>query len=154
MFLIALASHHNMATTISVRIATSLFTVAVICACAFSAFPVDGSSLSSASDDPSIAVADDYRGRDAAAYASRLRQLHLMPGIRHGGFAKLVPVIDRKLIVDDKRDDSSSAFDVDYGWGGGRFGKRRNSDSLGLAGRFGRSVSGGYEFDSSDDVKN
>jgi len=30
---------------------------------------------------------------------------------------------------------------VDYGWGGGRFGKRRGmADRLGLAGRFGRSV--------------
>ena len=29
-----------------------------------------------------------------------------------------------------------AAWDMDYGWGGGRFGKRR--DSLGLAGRFGR----------------
>jgi hypothetical protein len=30
--------------------------------------------------------------------------------------------------------------DVDYGWGGGRFGKRRTGDALGIAGRFGRSV--------------
>jgi len=31
-----------------------------------------------------------------------------------------------------------AAWDMDYGWGGGRFGKRM--DSLGIAGRFGRSV--------------
>lgn len=31
-----------------------------------------------------------------------------------------------------------SSLDMDYGWGGGRFGKRM--DSLGIAGRFGRSV--------------
>ena len=30
-----------------------------------------------------------------------------------------------------------AALDVDYGWGGGRFGKRRMSDRLGIAGRFG-----------------
>jgi len=33
-----------------------------------------------------------------------------------------------------------AAWDMDYGWGGGRFGKRM--DSLGMAGRFGRSVEG------------
>jgi len=33
-----------------------------------------------------------------------------------------------------------AALDVDYGWGGGRFGKRRMGDRLGIAGRFGRSV--------------
>jgi len=33
-----------------------------------------------------------------------------------------------------------AALDVDYGWGGGRFGKRRMADRLGIAGRFGRSV--------------
>ena len=33
-----------------------------------------------------------------------------------------------------------TALDVDYGWGGGRFGKRRMVDRLGIAGRFGRSV--------------
>jgi len=32
-----------------------------------------------------------------------------------------------------------AAWDMDYGWGGGRFGKRR-PDLLGMAGRFGRSV--------------
>jgi len=37
----------------------------------------------------------------------------------------------------DKRE---AALDVDYGWGGGRFGKRRMADRLGIAGRFGRSV--------------
>lgn len=31
-----------------------------------------------------------------------------------------------------------ASWDMDYGWGGGRFGKRM--DSLGIAGRFGRSV--------------
>lgn len=31
-----------------------------------------------------------------------------------------------------------AAWDMDYGWGGGRFGKRM--DTLGIAGRFGRSV--------------
>lgn len=31
-----------------------------------------------------------------------------------------------------------TSWDMDYGWGGGRFGKRM--DSLGIAGRFGRSV--------------
>lgn len=35
-----------------------------------------------------------------------------------------------------------AALDVDYGWGGGRFGKRRMADRLGIAGRFGRSVDG------------
>ena len=33
-----------------------------------------------------------------------------------------------------------AALDVDYGWGGGRFGKRRMADRLGIGGRFGRSV--------------
>lgn len=33
---------------------------------------------------------------------------------------------------------SGAAWDMDYGWGGGRFGKRR--DRLSLAGRFGRSI--------------
>jgi len=33
-----------------------------------------------------------------------------------------------------------AALDVDYGWGGGRFGKRRMADRLGMGGRFGRSV--------------
>lgn len=33
-----------------------------------------------------------------------------------------------------------AALDADYGWGGGRFGKRRMADRLGIAGRFGRSV--------------
>ena len=35
------------------------------------------------------------------------------------------------------------AWDMDYGWGGGRFGKRdsdKRYDSFGLGGRFGRSV--------------
>jgi len=36
-----------------------------------------------------------------------------------------------------------AAWDMDYGWGGGRFGKRM--DSLGIAGRFGRSVNGRSE---------
>jgi len=31
-----------------------------------------------------------------------------------------------------------AAWDMDYGWGGGRFGKRM--DTLGIGGRFGRSV--------------
>lgn len=31
-----------------------------------------------------------------------------------------------------------ASLDMDYGWGGGRFGKRM--DNLGIAGRFGRSV--------------
>lgn len=31
-----------------------------------------------------------------------------------------------------------ASLDMDYGWGGGRFGKRM--DTLGIAGRFGRSV--------------
>jgi len=42
---------------------------------------------------------------------------------------------DEVLREDNKRE---AAWDMDYGWGGGRFGKRM--DSLGIAGRFGRSV--------------
>jgi len=42
---------------------------------------------------------------------------------------------DGSLKGDDQK--REAAWDMDYGWGGGRFGKR---DSLGFAGRFGRSV--------------
>lgn len=39
---------------------------------------------------------------------------------------------------EQEKRDNQAAWDMDYGWGGGRFGKRM--DSLGIAGRFGRSV--------------
>lgn len=42
---------------------------------------------------------------------------------------------DGGSLADQKRE---ASWDMDYGWGGGRFGKRM--DSLGIAGRFGRSV--------------
>ncbi len=48
---------------------------------------------------------------------------------------------------DKRSDDQTAAFDVDYGWGGGRFGKRRG-DALGMAGRFGRSVPDHIDIDS------
>ena len=38
---------------------------------------------------------------------------------------------------------TGGAWDMDYGWGGGRFGKRR--DRLSLAGRFGRSLREGTD---------
>jgi len=38
---------------------------------------------------------------------------------------------------------TGGAWDMDYGWGGGRFGKRR--DRLSLAGRFGRSIREGAD---------
>jgi hypothetical protein len=107
------------------------------------AIPVDGAPQSSVDDGSS--AGDEFRGAASRGnnYALRLHQLQLMQAARHGGIARVAPVVDRKSIVDEKRDDSSAAFDVDYGWGGGRFGKRRNGDSLGLAGRFGRSVATG-----------
>ena len=137
---------------VSVRVVCNLFAVAVVCTCAITILPV-----SSSADEMSPSI-DDFPGSatsnrgNSLGYASRVHQLQLMAAARRAGIAKLVPVIDRKLIVDEKRDDSSAGFDVDYGWGGGRFGKRRNGDALGLAGRFGRSVSvGGYEFDNDDE---
>jgi len=45
-------------------------------------------------------------------------------------------------LVDAAAKKREAALDVDYGWGGGRFGKRRMADRLGMAGRFGRSVDG------------
>jgi len=44
-----------------------------------------------------------------------------------------------------------AALDVDYGWGGGRFGKRGMADRLGMGGRFGRSVAGSSQSRTGDD---
>lgn len=41
-------------------------------------------------------------------------------------------------VIADEPKRADGAWDMDYGWGGGRFGKRR--DRLTVAGRFGRSV--------------
>ena len=54
------------------------------------------------------------------------RPAHLAGQLRDGDWA-----------AEKKRE---AALDVDYGWGGGRFGKRRMADRLAIAGRFGRSV--------------
>jgi len=133
---------------VSIRVACNLFAVAVVCACAIAVLPVDSSA-----DEMSPSI-DDFAGsamsgRGNLGYAARVHQLQLMAAARRAGIAKLVPAVDRKSIMDEKRDDSSAGFDVDYGWGGGRFGKRRNGDALSLAGRFGRSAPvDGYELDS------
>ena len=127
---------------VSVRAVSGL--LAVICACAMlSSFPVDGSP--STGDDFSPAA-------QRARYSARLQQLQLTPAARRR-LIGLLPVIDRKPNVDDKRDDSAVSLDVDYGWGGGRFGKRRSGgDSLSLGGRPGHRGSV-YDFDGVEESK-
>lgn len=69
----------------------------------------------------------------------RLLDLKVQQAVVGGGDGRGgPPMADLGSLEQQQQQKREASWDMDYGWGGGRFGKRM--DTLGIAGRFGRSV--------------